>query len=197
MKQQSRRAFLKGSGTLFSSSWVALNMPLIIAAGQTACSRRDEGHAWVNLTADEAAGFAAIADQVIPPDETPGAAEIGVVYFLDEALNGFLSQAALMLKAGLSELDAKAGEHHRDTDKFAALSFDDQTALLKDIENSRMFQTMINVTRMGVFALPEYGGNKNHAGWKLIGFEHRHAWQPPFGHYDEMYINGEGDHAES
>jgi hypothetical protein len=38
-----------------------------------------------------------------------------------------------------------------------------------------------------MFALPGYGGNRDAAGWKLIGFEDRHVFQPPFGHYDRDY----------
>ena len=29
-----------------------------------------------------------------------------------------------------------------------------------------------------------YGGNRDRVGWKLIGFEDRMAYQPPFGYYD-------------
>ncbi len=36
----------------------------------------------------------------------------------------------------------------------------------------------------GMFAMPSYGGNRDHVGWSLLGFPHQHAWQPPFGHYD-------------
>jgi hypothetical protein len=25
-------------------------------------------------------------------------------------------------------------------------------------------------------------------GWDLIGFDHRHAWAPPFGYYDADYM---------
>ena len=67
MKKQSRRNFLKNSGSVFSGSWLSLNMPMVLALGQVACSRRDAGAAWQNLSTDEAAGFAAIADQIIPP----------------------------------------------------------------------------------------------------------------------------------
>jgi gluconate 2-dehydrogenase gamma chain len=31
---------------------------------------------------------------------------------------------------------------------------------------------------------PEYGGNFNKMGWKLIGFDDRFSWAPPFGWYD-------------
>ena len=131
-----------------------------------------------------------------PPDETPGGAEMGVVYFLDEALNNFMAQAAPMLKAGLAELDAATREQYPQVGSFSELAFDDQTALLIKNENTPMFQTMIMMTRFGVFALPQYGGNKDHSGWKLIGFEHQHAWQPPFGFYDEMQAKGEAGHVE-
>ena len=40
------------------------------------------------------------------------------------------------------------------------------------------------LTLCGMFALPSWGGNRDEAGWKLLGFEDRHAWQPPFGFYD-------------
>ena len=43
----------------------------------------------------------------------------------------------------------------------------------------------------GVFAVSEYGGNAGKVGWKLIGFEDRYAWQPPFGYYDSDAARGE------
>jgi gluconate 2-dehydrogenase gamma chain len=197
MNTQSRRQFLSNSGSAISGSWLSLNMPLVLAAAQTACSRHEAGVSWQNLTPGEAAGFAAVADQIIPPDDTPGAADTGVVYFLDEVLNGFMAGAAAMLREGLAALDQSTREAHPGIENFAALDFDNQTALLESIEVSPMFQTMMMITRLGMFALPEYGGNKDHSGWRLIGFEHQHAWQPPFGHYDEIYEGGEVDRGES
>jgi hypothetical protein len=35
--------------------------------------------------------------------------------------------------------------------------------------------------------MPEYGGNREGLGWKLIGFEDRHIFEPPFGYYDRDY----------
>ena len=37
---------------------------------------------------------------------------------------------------------------------------------------------------IGMFAHPDHGGNYDGAGWKLLGFEPRYVWQPPFGEYD-------------
>jgi gluconate 2-dehydrogenase gamma chain len=40
------------------------------------------------------------------------------------------------------------------------------------------------VTMVGMFSLPSYGGNIEKIGWRLIGFDDSHVWQPPFGYYD-------------
>ncbi len=38
-----------------------------------------------------------------------------------------------------------------------------------------------------MFTAPTYGGNRDGLGWKLIGFEAQHVFQPPFGYYDRDY----------
>jgi gluconate 2-dehydrogenase gamma chain len=37
---------------------------------------------------------------------------------------------------------------------------------------------------LGFLSNPEYGGNRDKVGWKLIGFEDTFAYEPPFGYYD-------------
>ena len=126
----------------------------------------------------------AVVEQIIPPDETPGATETGVVYFIDIALGGFMAGSASTLRAGLEELQKMAtsvqGRNHR----FSDLSFEQQTGVLKEAENTDFFGTLHFLTMIGMFCLPKYGGNRDHVGWDLIGFNHQHAWQPPFGYYD-------------
>ena len=94
-------------------------------------------------------------------------------------------QERLEQKQGtFEELQQKAtsvrGRNHR----FSDLSFAQQTVVLKEAENTEFFGTLHFLTMMGMFCLPKYGGNRDHAGWDLIGFSHQHAWQPPFGYYD-------------
>ena len=36
----------------------------------------------------------------------------------------------------------------------------------------------------GMFAMPSRGGNRNKAGWKLIGFKDQFSWKAPYGWYD-------------
>ena len=62
--KHSRRTFLRSSGAAVGGSWLAMNMPLVLATAQTACSRREEGASWASLTDVEARGLAAVAEQV-------------------------------------------------------------------------------------------------------------------------------------
>ena len=56
--------------------------------------------------------------------------------------------------------------------------------LLTAIENTDFFRAVRTHTVMGFLADPQYGGNREHAGWKVIGFSHAHVYRPPFGAYD-------------
>jgi hypothetical protein len=58
---------------------------------------------------------------------------------------------------------------------------------LTSIEQTPFFNTTRLLTLLGMFSLPEYGGNRDGVGWKLIGFEDAHVFQPPFGYYDRDY----------
>ncbi len=178
MKKISRREFLRDSGSLAGSSWLALQMPVMLAAGQVACSAKESRAAFRNLTPLEGREFSAIAAQIMPATDTPGATEVGVIYFIDEALGGFMAGAKGFLAQGLDELlSANNGS-------FAELPADRQISALRAIENGSFFQLLRLLTVAGMFCMPQRGGNRDHLGWQLIGFDHRHAWQPPFGYYD-------------
>jgi gluconate 2-dehydrogenase gamma chain len=66
--------------------------------------------------------------------------------------------------------------------------------LLKAWEKDKkpFFETIRTATVRGMFSDPVYGGNAGQAGWKLLGYEHRPAWQPPFGTYDGEPSGGGG-----
>jgi gluconate 2-dehydrogenase gamma chain len=49
------------------------------------------------------------------------------------------------------------------------------------------FETVRQHTIMGFLIDPDYGGNHEGAGWKVIGREREHTFQPPFGYYDKDY----------
>ncbi len=42
-------------------------------------------------------------------------------------------------------------------------------------------------TICGFLSDPARGGNRDEVGWKLIGLDSTHSYQPPFGYYDRDY----------
>jgi len=195
-KKASRREFLLHTSLLAGGGWLTLTTPVLLAAGRAAEIQRAAGEAWVNLTPQEAKTIAAVVDQIIPPDDLPGASDAGVVYFVDQALGGFMAEAAGLLREGLADLDRLALESFPDSGGFAGLSFDQQTQQLQSIETGPFFKQMIFLTHCGMFAMPSWGGNRELSGWALLGFDNRHAWQPPFGYYDAQAVSGEKSHVD-
>jgi gluconate 2-dehydrogenase gamma chain len=139
------------------------------------------------LSAAEAADIEAVAAQIIPTDDTPGAREAGVVYFIDRALATFLSHLATDYRAHVAEFQAGVRERHPRGGFFAALTPAQQVDYLRGVDHTPFFDTTRLLTLLGMFSLAAYGGNRNGVGWKLIGFEDRHVFQPPFGYYDRGY----------
>ena len=92
---------------MLGASWLAINMPLAVSASQTAVKNKEAGADFENLSPEEAVELSAIVDQIIPADDTPGASETGVVYFIDVALGSFMNDAAPKLREGLEELQQK------------------------------------------------------------------------------------------
>lgn len=185
---KSRRDFLKSSGSAISASWLAVNMPLILAGCETAQTKSAEQADYENITPQQARELSAIVDQIIPPDETPGATDAGVVYFIDVAVGGFMADVSPMLRQGLEDLQQKVKSTGAQGDRFSDLSFEQQTAVLKEVEDTEFFGILHFLTMMGMFCSPQYGGNRDNTGWDLLGFDHRHAWQPPFGYYDAAVL---------
>ena len=139
------------------------------------------------LTAAEAADVEAVAAQIIPTDDSPGAREAGVVRFIDRALGSFLSQLSGDYREQLAGFQAGYRQHYPAAASFASLTPEQQIEHLKRIDQTPFFTTTRLLTLLGMFSLPAYGGNRDDVGWKLIGFEDRHVFNPPFGYYDRDY----------
>jgi gluconate 2-dehydrogenase gamma chain len=139
------------------------------------------------LSAAEAADIEAVAAQIIPTDDSPGAREAGVVYFVDRALATFYSQLADDYRAQLAAFQAGYRKAHPSVSSFASLTSDQQIEHLKGLDQTTFFATTRLLTLLGMFALPQYGGNRDSVGWQLLGFEDRHVFRPPFGYYDRDY----------
>jgi gluconate 2-dehydrogenase gamma chain len=136
------------------------------------------------LSAGESQEIEALAAQIIPSDGTPGAREAGVIYFIDRALATFDADKRALYTEGLRQAQDKRRELFPASQSIAALQPDQQMRLLHAIENTAFFDQLRTHTIMGFFGNPSYGGNRDQAGWKLIGFDDRHQFEPPFGYYD-------------
>jgi len=139
------------------------------------------------LNAEQAAEIAAAASRIIPTDDTPGAREAGVIYFIDRALATFASDNRDDYEKGLPVLQAKTRELYPDISKFSLAAPEQQDAVLKALEGQPIFELILSHTVMGFLCDPSRGGNRGKVGWKLIGYDDSPAFAPPFGYYDRDY----------
>jgi gluconate 2-dehydrogenase gamma chain len=180
-----RRAFLTASGTAFASAWLAADPDLLRASLAHARARvAAPTPTWEFLTPDQAADVDAIAAQIIPTDDLPGAREAGVVHFVDHALATWGHDQRDPFVSGLGELNRDAQQRWPGAGRFATLAPERQIELLHAVEQTPFFKMMRFVTVAGTFADPSWGGNHDRIGWRILGFEDRFVWQPPFGAYD-------------
>jgi hypothetical protein len=181
-----RRTFLTRTGSALAGSRIAMSLPAALATWATACTTREEGGAFLTLSPSEAADLEAMASRIMPSGESAGAAEAGVVHFIDAAFAGVESDSLESVRSGLDELRAWVRSDHGG-DTFSALGEDEQIALLREIEGTDFFGTVRYLTLAGMFSHPSHGGNRDEIGWTLIGFDAQGPTQPPFGYYDADY----------
>lgn len=183
-----RREFLRTSAGILGLGWVGLNWPAIVTASSHAHAEAAAGsRQFVFLTNSEARDVEAIAAQIIPSGATPGAAEAGVVHFIDQVHRGLFQARAAKFRAGLEDFTRTFKAAHPDVGQFADLPPEAQESYLRSIESTPFFELIRGCTVMGLLASPIYGGNRDGMGWKLVGFDDRHVWAPPFGAYDRDY----------
>lgn len=182
----SRRDFLRASGGAVGWTVLATRFP---GAAQAALEARriaagESAPSLVYLSPAEAAEVEAISALIIPTDDTPGALEAGAVYFIDRGLIDFLAPVADDFRAGLADFGGRLSRTHPGITSIADLEPLEANAFLESVEDTRFFRLCRTFTVWGTLADPVHGGNRDEVGWRMIGFEDRHAWQPPFGYYD-------------
>jgi gluconate 2-dehydrogenase gamma chain len=136
------------------------------------------------LDAPTAAEIATLASEIIPSDDGPGAAEAGVIYFIDRALATFDVDKREDYRTGMAAVQEKRKSMFPDSTSIASLTATERVQLMRAIEPLPFFELLRVHTLLGFLGNPSYGGNRDKVGWKHIGFEDRMAFQPPFGYYD-------------
>jgi|SRR5208283_1080524 len=201
-----RRDFLLQIGGVAGAAWITVQWPGILAAAQHAheAAKANPVPAFEVLTPEEAKEIEALSSTIIPSDELPGAREAGVVYFIDRALKTFAADAKPVYEQGLADLHKMTREMFPGVERFSAATPDQQEKLLAKLEaeaqsgrgpGRRMggtsgmsfADTLRFHTVAGFLVDPEGGGNRDYAGWKVIGRDPAHTFSPPFGFYDKDY----------
>lgn len=142
------------------------------------------------LTPDEAETLELIAERIFPKTNTPGAVEIGAVNYIDIALAGDYAPLLPLYRQGIRAVHRYARSKFGRA--FRSLSDELQDAVLVAFEAgsvgefknaAEFFETVRYHVMEGIFCEPQYGGNIDMAGWRIVDFPGQQ-----FG-YADAYVN--------
>jgi len=180
---ESRRAFLVGTVAGVGAVAAGAAPPESAEAQVQPAAQHDHaggGKFGAFLNEDDSALVDALTERLMPgaPGE-PGARDAGVLNYIDLALAGPYADLQDFYRRGCEALDGHCRKAHAKS--FVKLSAEQQDAVITAMIQGKVqgftwptsqafFNTVRTHTMEGMFADPVYGGNKNFAGWRLVGF---------------------------
>jgi len=132
------------------------------------------------LNDDDSRTLTAFTERLMPgAPGMPGATDAGVLNYIDLALAGAYSDQQDFYRRGITQLDAHCTQTYGKP--FRGLTAAQQDETITALEQGKapefvwpmaqaFFNTVRTHTMEGMFADPVYGGNKDFAGWRLVGF---------------------------
>src|SRR5579862_9127901 len=129
---------------------------------------------------EQASTVAAFTERLMPgAPGKPGARDAGVLRYIDLALAGAYADLQDFYRKGLAQLDGYCRKKYNAP--FVRLDPPRQDEVITALEQNKadgfawptaraFFETVRTHTMEGMFADPLYGGNRNFAGWRLVGF---------------------------
>ncbi|MGB2590216.1 MAG: gluconate 2-dehydrogenase subunit 3 family protein [Candidatus Acidiferrum sp.] len=203
----SRREILSQGLAGISAVWVSAHWPAMLSAAAHArhAAQSATPPKFEFLSPEQAVEIDAISARIIPTTDTPGAHEAGVVFFIDRSLATFAKDNQKIYQDGLPELQSRVREMFPGTEKFSAATSEQQDQILHSLEEHSagnesgvfrngsaapsFFETIRIDTISGFLIDPDSDrrGNRDAVGWKAIGRDPAHMFQPPFGYYDKDY----------
>ncbi|MGH9257670.1 MAG: gluconate 2-dehydrogenase subunit 3 family protein [Vicinamibacterales bacterium] len=142
--------------------------------------RTGDGQHGAFFNHDHAATVAAFTERLMPgAPGKPGARDAAVLNYIDLALAGAYAELQDFYRRGLAQLDAYCRQVYKES--FVRLDAARQDRVIASLEEGtatgftwpaaqEFFNTVRTHTMEGLFADPVYGGNKDFAGWRLVGF---------------------------
>lgn len=190
---EGRRAFLVGTALGAGAAATTALVPEALAkeqkqhhAAMDAMEHADHGMQHMGgghgafFNDDDARTVAAFAERLMPGEPgKPGATDADVLNYIDLALAGAYADHQDFYRRGLTQLDAHCNQAYGKP--FRRLTAEQQDETITALEQGKapgfvwptavaFFNTMRTHTMEGMFADPIYGGNKDFAGWRLVGF---------------------------
>lgn len=170
-----RRKFLEGTVVLAGSAFAFVQE----MTGHSLVSiliEPQEGGEPILLDSSEILKISAIASQIIPTTDQPGAAEVGVVVYVNSKISKD-SELMKLYQEGLEKVDGTSLVQY--SHPFHRLTFDQQKGILQGIEESPFFSTIRRHTieafygsSVGVFvASGQRAGTRHHLCSDNEGFQ--------------------------
>jgi gluconate 2-dehydrogenase gamma chain len=148
-------------------------------APAAAMAHMSDGHG-AFLNDDDSRTVTAFTERLMPgAPGMPGATDADVLNYIDLALAGAYADQQDFYRRGLTQLDEHCNQAYGKP--FRRLTAEQQDETIAALEQGKapafvwptavaFFNTVRTHTMEGMFADPIYGGNRNFAGWRLVGF---------------------------
>lgn len=165
-----RRDFIKSTSFAFGS---VLLFP--------SCLKQKSAYRF--FTPEEAICITAICEQIIPHDESAGATDAGVIYYIDRQLSSVFHYDQDTYRNGIKDLQAYCAKKYGKI--FEKLIFDEQTRLLLLLESNQLnatewpqgkssdfFNLVRSHTMQGFYGSPIHGGNKDYVSFEMLKIDY-------------------------
>ena len=190
---EGRRAFLVALGAgaaattaLVPDALAKSNHQHHVAMDTPAADHADHGMAGMGgrhgafFNDDDSRTIAAFTERLMPgAPGKPGATDADVLNYIDLALAGAYADLQYFYRCGVAQLDAHCTQTYGKPFRSLTAAQQDETIAALEQGKAPVFawptaQAFFNAVRKhtmeGMFADPIYGGNKDFAGWRLVGF---------------------------
>ncbi len=135
------------------------------------------------FTTEEAALLTDICEQLIPGDDAPGAAETGVINYIDRQLCGVFKRHQPTYRRGLRAFHQTCLQEHGGS--FQSLTATQKIEALRQLESGRapkdlwdpsspqaFFYLVLAHTMQGFYGSPRHGGNRDYASYRMLGLDY-------------------------
>jgi gluconate 2-dehydrogenase gamma chain len=121
----------------------------------------------LHFSTAQGAELEAMTARIIPSDDSPGAREAGVVYFIDQGMRTFAKDQAKNFDEGLAAVSKAVARKHKGQTRFSALTPAQQDEILRGMERTQFFGALRFATIAGFLALPKYGDRSSRQGRRI------------------------------